>query len=785
MVYSNSRKEYRRSISTPFLIIAVGLVLATSILVGFWQIWKNEETNIAHEDERLNFVLQRVMKDLSTVVEDTARNVVMLAGTPPIQGILTARRNNSVAEIARIEEAIWKDRLAQIFLSLAESNRNLLQVRLISLDGKEAIRVNRTGDKVERVTPQELQDKGRYDYVRQTLGTARGKIKYFGIDYNREHGEIEEPRVFVMRVATMAFGKNDEPLGIIVINIDMSRVIAKMKGTVRSPKQLLLINEKGTYLTMPESDTSEAEIQARLQAFRTSYPDLAARLDKGWRGGDNETVRISNQSFIARIGQMRFDWSDPSHYLLAVTMTPMKELLAQNREMQKQVILFTALLALIGANVAYMLTRHFIKPLQLLTDAARQLSRGATVDSLKVDGRDRPDEIGVLLRSVYEMASNLEEKQKSMRAILTTAQNPILMISQRGIIQHVNDATEQLFGYSREEMVGQNISMLMNEHDRKHHDGYLQRPSLSRPGKILDGGREVQAMRKDGTSVPIHLAVSKLHIKNELFFTGIMTDLTELKKVDKMKSEFVSTVSHELRTPLTSIKGALGLLRSTSGDALPESGMKMLDIAYANCERLSVLINDILDMEKIEAGKLTYAFALFDLVPFLAEVIETNRAYAEQARVSFVFTRPSDPIVLFADRCRLEQVVTNVLSNAVKYSPDGAQVEVSACVEESKVRIAVRDHGEGIPEDFHDKIFGKFAQADSSDTRTRGGTGLGLAISREIIKAHSGQIEFETAAGEGTTFFITLDIAPEDQSFNRAQPPGFLAEQLENTRHIA
>ncbi len=785
MVYSNSRKEYRRSISTPFLIIAVGLVLATSILVGFWQIWKNDETNIAHEDERLNFVLQRVMKDLSTVVEDTARNVVMLAGTPPIQGILTARRNNSVAEIARIEEAIWKDRLAQIFLSLGESNRNLLQVRLIGLDGKEAIRVNRIGETVVRASPKELQDKSQHAYVQQTLGTARGKIKYFGIDYNREHGEIEEPRVFVMRVATMAFGKDDEPLGIIVINIDMSRVIAKMMGTVRAPKQFLLINEKGTYLTMPERNASAATIQARLQVFKSRYPDLAARLDKGWRGGDNETVRVRNQSFIARIGQMRFDWSDPSHYLLAVTMTPMKELLAQNQEMQRQVFLFTALLALIGANVAYMLTRHVVKPLQLLTDAARQLSRGATVDSLKVDGRDRPDEIGVLLRSVYEMASNLEEKQKSMRAILTTAQNPILMISRRGIIHNVNDATEQLFGYSREEMVGQNISMLMNEHDRKHHDSYLQRPSLLGPGKILDGGREVQAVCKDGSTVPIHLAVSKLHIKNELFFTGIMTDLTELKKVDKMKSEFVSTVSHELRTPLTSIKGALGLLRSTSGEALPDSGRKMLDIAYANCERLSVLINDILDMEKIEAGKLTYDFALFDLVAFLAEVIETNRAYAEQAGVSFVFQSLPDPIIIFADRCRLEQVVTNVLSNAVKYSPGGAQVEVSAYVEESKVRIAVRDHGEGIPEDFHDKIFGKFAQADSSDTRTRGGTGLGLAISREIIKAHSGQIEFESAAGEGTTFFITLDIAPEDQSFNRAQPPGFLAEQLEDTRHIA
>ena len=191
----------------------------------------------------------------------------------------------------------------------------------------------------------------------------------------------------------------------------------------------------------------------------------------------------------------------------------------------------------------------------------------------------------------------------------------------------------------------------------------------------------------------------------------------------------------------------------------------MLDIAYSNCDRLSLLINDILDMEKIEAGKLSYEFQSFDVIPFLEDVVETNRAYGKQHGVLFKLECPDEPIRIFADRCRLEQVVTNLLSNAAKYASDGEEVILSAKAdrETGRLRISVTDFGSGIPEEFQGKVFDKFAQADSSDTRAKGGTGLGLAISQEIIKAHSGTLDFETEAGVGTTFYIILDIPPEEK----------------------
>ncbi len=772
-IFRSTNSTNMRSISVSFLVIAVGLVLATSVSVGFWQIWQNEKASIKYEDERLTFAVQRVVKDLRAVVEDTSRNVVMLGGTPPIQGILNARNRGAVPEIASVEESIWKDRLAQIFLSLAESNRNLLQVRLIGNDGKEMIRVNSLDGRAMRVKHKDLQDKSDRPYVLETLRSNKGKITYFGIDYNREHGVIEEPRIFVMRVATRVWGKDDEPLGMIIVNINMSKVIANLAFAIRAPQQLALFNENGTYLSKPPkivvSGTARngaARTVDRSRSLATDFPLLADNMVADWVGGPSETLGLKTESYVARVSRIRFDWADTEHYLLAAVVTPMAQLLTQNRAMKQQIILFTALLALVGALIAFVLTHKFVKPIQQLSYAARQLSMGASTDSLKLDGEHRNDEIGVLLRSVHHMASNLEEKQQRISAILATAKNPILLINRRGIIREVNEATIDLFGFSRQEMIGKNVSMLMNQHDKVHHDSYLRNHGKGAPSRIFEGGREVSAVRKDGSPVQVHLAVSRLQIKGQVFFTGIMTDLTELKKVDKLKSEFVSTVSHELRTPLTSIKGALGLLRSTSTDALPEHASKMLDIAYSNCDRLSLLINDILDMEKIEAGKLSYEFKSFDTVAFLEEVVETNRAYGKQHGVSFELECPDEPILIFADHCRLEQVITNLLSNAAKYASEGKKVIVSAKPdkESGRLRIAVTDFGSGIPEDFQDKVFDKFAQADASDTRAKGGTGLGLAISREIVMAHSGVLDFETELGVGTTFYIILDILPEEKA---------------------
>jgi PAS domain S-box-containing protein len=233
-------------------------------------------------------------------------------------------------------------------------------------------------------------------------------------------------------------------------------------------------------------------------------------------------------------------------------------------------------------------------------------------------------------------------------------------------------------------------------------------------------------------------------------------DITERKKVERLKNEFVSTVSHELRTPLTAIRGSLGLVLGGVAGPIPPQVQSMLDIAYKNCERLILLINDILDIEKIESGKLVFNPKVVEMMPLVQQALEVNRAYAEQYGVTFSLDQSLSEARVKADPDRLMQVFANLLSNAAKFSPTGETVSIAVARREQTIRVSVTDHGNGIPADFQERIFQKFAQADSSNTRQKGGTGLGLSISKTIIEKMGGQIGFETTPGKGTTFFFDL-----------------------------
>jgi len=360
--------------------------------------------------------------------------------------------------------------------------------------------------------------------------------------------------------------------------------------------------------------------------------------------------------------------------------------------------------------------------------------------------------------------------------IISSSAHLVIAIDAEYRIIIFNRAAENALGYSASEVVGERaVPSFMDPAELMERARTLSAElgeNISLSPDILTriplrDGLETRAwtfVRKDGSRFPTNVIITPLRDEHGATagFLGVIEDVSARYEVDRIKSEFTAVVSHELRSPLTSIRGSLGLILGAFAQSLPHKVRDLLEIAQSNSDRLVLLINDILDIEKFSAGQMRFDVETVNLGDIVRQAVESNDGYARKHNVSIALETPDPALGVAVDPDRFVQVLTNLLSNAVKYSPTSGTVHVSGERRDDVVRVSVRDTGPGIPENFRTRIFERFSQADASATREKGGTGLGLYIARRFIEQMQGRIGFDSEPGKGATFWVELPAGPRD-----------------------
>lgn len=370
---------------------------------------------------------------------------------------------------------------------------------------------------------------------------------------------------------------------------------------------------------------------------------------------------------------------------------------------------------------------------------------------------ERQFQENIYLRSLaIQREAALANSEARLRNLFDLSPFGIVLIDfNSGKFIELNDRILSLSGYTKDDILQLDQWELVSEDYRNQE--LAIRADLIQTGRY--GPYERDIIRRDGSRVPVLLNGVLIEEENgRKLVWSIVEDISDRKRIDKMKSEFVSTVSHELRTPLTAISGAISLLANHFKNEWPEPIQHMLTIAQSNSQKLNRLINDLLDIEKIASGKMSFNLEPHAILPLVGQAIEMSKPYALDYGVQLVLSGHSENATVAIDSVRFQQVLANLLSNAIKFSPKGERVIVSVQRRHNtRVRISVKDVGTGIPENFRDHIFQKFSQADSSDKRAKGGTGLGLAITKELTEKMNGTIGFESEEGKGSTFWVEFE----------------------------
>ena len=532
----------------------------------------------------------------------------------------------------------------------------------------------------------------------------------------------------------------------------------------------VLADQAANYVSLPVNSNkvqSIAQENSKLMAVRITFIDPNGQVigDSERNPGDLENHHLRPEFVSAMSGSIgtdvRVSQSTGNKMLyVAVPIIVDSQIMAVSRtavtlsmlddslgKLQGAVIGTTTITALIAILLAIIITRYTFEPLNNLTEAVKNLGKGEFLNKLSFN---RHDEIGQLSQSFMQMANRLSEEiegfkleRSTLNAVLTHMTDAVIIVDGKGIVQLSNQAAERIFGIHQDHAVGKSLIEVLRNH------------------QLVELWKECLDARKQKTTtleiMPNKMFVQGIATPMEDVFPGgvliVMQDLTKLRKLEKVRSDFISNVSHELRTPLASIKALSETLQEGALED-PPAARRFLARMEVEIDNLTQMVQELLELAKIEFGRVPLRRKISSPGELIERAVERLQVQAERSGLSMVVAYPENLPEVLADSSRVGEVFMNLLHNAIKFTPPGGRITVSAYSDKGKVVFQISDTGVGIEPESLPRIFERFYKIDRA--RSSGGTGLGLSIAKHIIESHGGRIWVESELGKGSSFFFTL-----------------------------
>lgn len=529
-----------------------------------------------------------------------------------------------------------------------------------------------------------------------------------------------------------------------------SALLLLLRTSEEQGQEIFRRNEKEfyTWLARAEDNITIDGEGTILEKINEKYFNFVSKFDQFYNADESQRWEIYNQELLPLFNEIKTDIRE----LRELNRQAMVEAQGDANSRANQAIIYTIGLALLvtafSLIFAFYLTKQILRPIKELEKgikevAARNFQRKVEVAS--------EDEIGVLADEFNEMISKLKEYEKinvkkllmekeKSEAVVNNLSNPLIVTDKDHKIVLINETAKELFSL-REDVLGTHFLEVIKAEEIFE---YIKNPEAKEEKTFL--------LKKNDKKRHYRISTKQVIDEDEeyQFTVTLLEDITRLKEIDNMKSEFVSTVSHEFRTPLTSMNMGLSMVINEDTGELNEEQKELLEAAYEDVERLTELVNDLLDLSKIESGKIEMEFDKVDVNDIIEKTLNPFHKQAEEKEIELKFKQSEDNIFAYADPSKISWVISNLVGNALRYADEG-KIEVDAEIKGRRVLVSVADNGPGIPKEYQSKIFEKFVRA-GSDKEEKSGTGLGLAIAKEIITAHNGRIWVDSEEGEGSTF---------------------------------